>query len=392
MDVIGSQGSFLWSFVSQPIKPEDYKDPLRILALRETYEFDTSATHHKYLASVNNKLIDNRNELFGDVLRKEFVSLRKSGEDTMSRDASVIHCKRQDIHLVADCPEFYSFEISGGEEEVIIRREYKRLAEMLGELGGLLKLLTGLMLLYTFYNLKNRAKYFTRSVLDQKSKSSQKSPLRQDLEKNKSVVRDQAPQHHQDLLKDFSSVGSLAVQGDSNNPQITHNSQTGKPRTVVNNLYRSRMSSENVVKGMNLLDVLQDLMTQDSERILIPLALTKIKQNQRKNQSITKIFQQSYQKQSSKDPQRETQSDNNTQKREKLKGGILGELLSDFLSADPGLKNYRFGRKKDSNQQNRQSPPRKGLAMNFQKIAKLVKSNSGHLFKKPKIIMKNPIA
>ena len=382
LDLIAQSGGFVWSFISRPITPENYTNPIRLLPLLEIYEIDLFTTQHKYFTSKNNRLVDNRNELSGAVMKKEFVTLSKSGEDTMSRDSSIIHCQRNDIKFGGSCPEFYSFEISGGEEETIIRRDYKRLGEMLGELGGLLKVLTGLVLLYTFYNLKIRAKYFTQSIQEQKNKITQKKSnrdyVKHQIRRGQSSPSGRASQ----TPKDLSPAGIVNdPEGFFGPPNQNKTNHPGSSRTPAYELFKSRIGSEKFVKGINLVDVLEDLMTQNSDRILIPIALTRMKQNKVINPVVK---QRRGAKQGDQQLPGTSQNYGYNSKLEVVNGGMLGGLLSIFLKKELESETLYLSE---------EDTPKKKIALgigrgfNTPEIGKGRKSSSSKFLKKPKIIM-----
>ena len=338
-ELIARSGGFVWRFISRPLASDDYKNPLRMLALFDVYRIDPSTVQHKYLTSKNNKLVDNRNELTGKVLKKEFVTLTKSGEDSMTRDSSVLHCEKKDVKMDGDCPEFYTFEINGGEEEVTILRDYKKLGEMFGELGGLLKLLTGLTVLYTFYNLKTRTNYLTRTILEQKTRRTQLGSAYQGSD-------------FHDVEKGFSSPGILRDDPDSSSKRNQSlRSPSVNSSTIVNQLLKSRVSSENFVQGMNFLDILEDIMTHaPSERILIPLALTKFRQNKIFEPLLRKTQQRTHNpKQENKHLEKENKNHHHDHlpQREQPKSP-LGELLSTFLKRKLESGNSHIHQKDDS--------------------------------------------
>ena len=336
-ELLPLSGGLMWSVPSRPLTSSNYKNPLRLLPILDTSDLDLSSTKYSYYVGNNNKLVDNRNELSGDVLKQEFVSLDKSGEDIISRNSSIIHCQKEVIRFDGGCPEYFSLEYEGGDEEVIIRREYKRLGEMLGELGGLLKLLTGLMFLYTCYNLKVRTSYFTKSIREKNKKCGQTRRnehfLNQGAGRSQFSARDQGSQPNVDLPGGQSPTRILDPPEPFSDSNHTRNDQLSNPRTTAHELFRSRVSSKRFVKGMNLVDVLEDLMLVPSDKILIPLALTKYKQISLKKDVLRHLWRRGPPGECYEEPKGRSGQDFLNSENFQIKGGIMSELLSVFLRA-----------------------------------------------------------
>ena len=269
------------------LRPNDLEDPLRFHSHVYCYRMDlTTRRANSYKAKLN-RLIDSRNELYGEILKSEFVTLEPDSKDRMSRIGRVIYCPKASLGLQgSDCPEYIEFGYSTDNEEVVIRRRYRKFLEVFAEYGGILKLASALFLFYAIYNGKDKIKFISSQIFGEVMKKAKKKVHCEDGRVAECRNRAIDSQNHANL-------GRLAT--NSERPEDC----LKDPKTlkkVIDECIKGRMSAAGLLNSLNFMEVVEDLLMDEDFKDLIPLVLMKLKikkeQGEDANAAKTKKFVQ----------------------------------------------------------------------------------------------------
>ena len=106
-------------------------------------------------AVFNNKIIDRKYEFFAPKIRKEYSSFEIIERDINPRTPGQIHCTKKQVALWkrGGCSEYLAIVYEVKREVFIVMRNYKRITDVFGQFGGIMKLLTtAVFFLYSWYN------------------------------------------------------------------------------------------------------------------------------------------------------------------------------------------------------------------------------------------------
>ena len=240
-----------WGINNLVLNSSRVEKPIENFLRLDITHLDFSQKQFIDLITTDYQLVDHNSGLMSSKKELNFVALSRKSVDSISRDPSISRCNEKDLVLNNDerCPEYFSFQYDQGPDQVVVSRQYKRLVEIIAEFGGLLKLLTVATFLYSVYNLKVRRLFFKKEILSP-SKENQKEAA--------------------DLS---SSLNNLNKKIDPRSRIVGGD----EPDTGVE-LLKERISATDFVKKMNLVEVLtESMIIQESDKILIPLALSRAK-------------------------------------------------------------------------------------------------------------------
>ena len=123
------------------ISPSNYTNPVAFRWIHPRYFLDITRTKSFRYILQQTKIIDDRHFLGKPELKKDYGSFKLEATDNWPRDMTQLHCSVQMIEA-GECEEYLEFVYEMSLEERIVTRRYKKLPALLGEAGGILKLLT----------------------------------------------------------------------------------------------------------------------------------------------------------------------------------------------------------------------------------------------------------
>ena len=154
----------------------DKKRPMRELNKAYEIRIDASSTKYKVFELKLNRLVDDTSQLSSPKVTKEFTSAQLELSDSSSRNATQVHCSPEILNGPQSymCAPYmrYSFDATG--KTLTMSRSYKGFIIVMGELGGVIKILSAVIfLLYSFYSTGKMKSYFSSTIfnLDQKQLS-----------------------------------------------------------------------------------------------------------------------------------------------------------------------------------------------------------------------------
>ena len=111
----------------------------------------------KQLITSNKVMDDTVSTLTAPKLKIEYATMKEDSLDFSGRDPNQLHCSEQEVLMreAGPCREYLMFEYHANKEVIITRRSYKKITTMLGEFGGIFKILTSMIFVfYGFYSMR----------------------------------------------------------------------------------------------------------------------------------------------------------------------------------------------------------------------------------------------
>ena len=159
----------------------NYTDPLQTGMLSQNVDINSKAKRTVTLQIRRHRIVDVLNEFQGEELREEYLVSTQTKVDETSRDSSHTHCSESDMTFFSKtCDEYFTIHHNALSEVITLRRNYKKLSELSGEFGGILKIASVLFIFYVVYNAKAKEWMLANEVFGYKKATiSQISPKRE---------------------------------------------------------------------------------------------------------------------------------------------------------------------------------------------------------------------
>ena len=252
------------------LKTSDYKDPLRNFILRRYVEVEPSVKKIIKFDMRNSKVIDDASRFSPPVVKEEFSSAFMSSFDFKERDRNQFHCDMEVIKQGphAGCSPYITYNYAGVGDVGIIRRNYKKWTEMLGEFGGIIKVIgSTTFFFYAFYNSFAMKGYLSKIILGSNKEGMKK--LKEEVQKEKKFAK-----NTKNL--DFSRPSEKI-----NNHKQIH-------KEALNRLLNSRICIDDLISKLNTIDLIERVLFEGDEdlRKLIPVALLKKTQKEIEDEKI----------------------------------------------------------------------------------------------------------
>ena len=251
----------------------DKENPLRENYDRNTIRLDTFNTKYKFMDVKKNMVIDDTS-VYGDPYTKlEYATATQASQDSRSGDPTNLHCTKEQVEygLFNVCADYLMISYRAVSYMMVVRRNYKKLTTIMGEFGGVLKLVTtGVMLFYSIYSSRKMRAFFMKKIFNISEKNS----------KDFKELMDKA-----DLRKKRQGKpvgGILADQGPINN-------QPKQPfknmKDIMKACVQSNLNASEILSKMSFVEVLQQTLFTEDERTLLPLAIISMKEKELLQQS-----------------------------------------------------------------------------------------------------------
>ena len=146
----------------------DKKKPLRELGKQSFSRIASLNTKFLNFELKKNRLIDDTSQLTSPRITKEFTSSEMVSTDTGARSEQ-LHCPASIINGPSSflCEPYLNFQFSATGKTLIMSRSYKGVITVMGEFGGVVKILTGVVLfLYSFYTARKMKSYFSSRIFN----------------------------------------------------------------------------------------------------------------------------------------------------------------------------------------------------------------------------------
>ena len=160
--------------------PSNYTEPLRFSYFSYTLYLTTNSRLLVTYDVKRTRFVDVGNEYQGERLKEEYLVSRESKMDEHSRDGSHTYCSDHQMTFFSEtCHDFLTIEYVPLREVITIQRNYKKLSELFGEFGGIMKIGSVLFIFYVVYNAKAKELMLAERVFGYKrQKTSRVGPKR----------------------------------------------------------------------------------------------------------------------------------------------------------------------------------------------------------------------
>ena len=286
------------------LKPENYTHPVEARIRVSRLILSPTMTKYVEVGVSKNKIYDTRFELRGLSFREEFSSMEVVREDVSAKTAKY-HCTQNELGLFTNrgrCAEYLSIVYIMNGDEVIIKRNYTRLTAILGEFGGVLKLVTSMLFfLYGVYNnsaLKGfvggragleyakKDEVFLKGLMEfqQEEKLGKEDEIDGDgnglgvegheaevavnrIEVSDKIIKENKNSHNCEENSKFQILKR----------KMKNNKEFGLEK-VLENCTKARTGITDVLAKLNFVEFLQEVFMEEHDKILLPIALLKARQ------------------------------------------------------------------------------------------------------------------
>ena len=253
---------------SNLLSPSNYSDPVALHATTYRYLIDiTRAKSFRYVLQ-QTKIIDDRHFFKKPEIKAEFGTFKRISTDTWPRDMTQIYCTTTMIDA-GDCEEYFEFVYEMSNEAVLITRRYKKIPVLMGEVGGVLKLLTSVLVIFSFF-YPRMIKFF----LFQKAFKIKLSTLMEakKIQKRKGKNFSQKQEKLKKLKRRKENANALE---NKNQPKFQSDFQL---KDFLVDVIDSKTDVVGLVKKMGLVEVLSKASLKQHHKILLPLVVLKEKE------------------------------------------------------------------------------------------------------------------
>ena len=249
------------------LKPSDYKNPVENLPMRLKIKVDPRTTKIVKEFVQRNKVFDDTMSLLPAKLKEEYLTLKRDSIDFGVRDQTQLHCPRSEIEkgVFGRCQPFVTFDYLSSSEVIVTTRSYKKLTTMLGEFGGILKIITtGAFFVYGVYSMR-KVKTVLGGIIFGGEEGSEK-------------VLKRLIDGKEDGSKSGSKVKKLNQVGMKKERKINDQFED-----LVSRFVSQRSNVDNLMQMLNIVELIEKVLLTDDEKKLLPLVLLKSKKKELKN-------------------------------------------------------------------------------------------------------------
>ena len=267
-----------------------------------------------------NMVIDDTS-IYGDPQTKlEYATATQVSTDSRSRDPKIVHCSKELIEsdIYNFWAEYLLISYRAVSYMMVVRRNYKKLTTIMGEFGGVLKLVTtAVMLLYSVYSSWKMKRFFMKHLFNLNEKNSKDFNflLKQtDLRNKRKKMREERSGG-----LEAKQMGQNSESAGSTQPKLLEMKEVMKI-CVANNL-----TATDILSKLQFVEALQRTFFSEDERTLLPLAILGMKREELQD-SINN------QKNSKKSTKEENKAINQIQSGQKISGNVYQQAYLRMLS------------------------------------------------------------
>ena len=273
-----SFASLSYASIEKLMVSSDFDSPISLSPEVKTIDLDVSLRKKRQLEVRLNRLEDDTLILRDPKLKKEFVTQHQLESDYKKRPESQTYCSGAQIAMgvFGGCQEYFLLNYSPSGKIVKIRRSYRKLTTVLGELGGFLKLVTSVVfVVYSYYNTSNVKNFIAKNLYNLGGGRPGKASS-----KNK---------HSKLFSKEFNrkekrkSVQKNKIQDSSTSKQKNNKKPLVDPKKyeeVVKECVKTRRCGMDMLSKLDFVEMLQELMFEEHDKVLLPLLILRLKEKQ----------------------------------------------------------------------------------------------------------------
>ena len=151
------------------VVPSNYTHPYKIEVTMEEMRINPLRQRERKYQSKVTKIVDLRNELFQETEMNQFLSTSVLSENNLLRFGAPTTCPRSLNPLLFSrtCQDYISLFLRGGSEVVRVKRLYNSPTQIIGEIGGVLKVALMVVMVYAIYNNMIKRTFVKERVFSQ---------------------------------------------------------------------------------------------------------------------------------------------------------------------------------------------------------------------------------
>ena len=274
--------------MSNLLSPSNYEDPVVFRWIGYRYLMDLTRTKSFRYTLQQNTIIDDRHFFKKAEIKAEYAIFKPTASDTWARDMTQLYCTKAMINA-GECEEYMEFVYEMNNEVVITTRRYKKIPQLVGEFGGVLKLLTTVFVILSLYYRKAIKSFlFEKVFLIEKSTLVEAKNALESGEDKASQAQDRG-EKNPNQKEGGVEVGLSEVneQADSQGlirqkqKKSEKNNTDSKLNKMLEEVVDSKVDVVELVKKMALVEIFKKASLKKHYQILLPLVLLKAKKSEK---------------------------------------------------------------------------------------------------------------
>ena len=279
--------------VRKVLNPSDHQNPVKLAPRVFELRLDPSVVKHEKFAVKQNVIIDDFSQFRPSREKEDYAAFEEDGSELLGRDEAQVYCSAAQVSAgsVGTCQDFVFLDFKLRQDIFEIRRFYKETTTILGEFGGIIKIMTTVCVwLYSFYNSGVIGSYFENRLFYRKYRYRKLDKMIKQSIKNPTPAKD---------IESDPKNSQTSVNGEiDKNSEISQKSQKSEPEIhvepvtieeVVKKAVGKRRSVVELIQKLNFVKMLEYMFMDDSRTELTPLVLMKAKEkelNKRKRENL----------------------------------------------------------------------------------------------------------
>ena len=153
------------SIILSLISPSEYDNPVVLRWIHPRYLIDITRTKSFRYYLQQNQIIDDRHFFKKPEIKAEYGAFQQISTDNWPRNRTQLYCTTAMIDA-GECEEYFDFVYEMSNEAKIVTRRYKKIPVLMGQAGGVLKLLTTVFVLVSFWYSRWANKFLFRKAFN----------------------------------------------------------------------------------------------------------------------------------------------------------------------------------------------------------------------------------
>ena len=248
--------------VNKLLISSNFESPIQTIARRVPLRLDPSVSKSVKFGVKNNKIYDDSTQLRTATVRDEYATYEIEASDHKKRNNTQYHCSQQLIAMgvFGGCQSYIGFNYNAKSETFMVRRSYKKGTTILGEFGGVLKLMTTVVFfIYSWYNSSKMTSYLIENVFYKFRNDKNKDERVEEFFKKPKKAEKRNQVHTKRFAKKPSSNGI---------------------DSILKDCVRDRACVVDIMKKLNFVELLENMVLDEHQKEMIPAVLMKIKERE----------------------------------------------------------------------------------------------------------------
>ena len=244
------------------VVPSNYTHPYQITVTMEEIKIDPFQIKYFQFESKLTKIVDFRNQFFGEEEKGQYLSNQIYLQDAFPRIGARTTCPNATgPALTRNCGEYIFLFFQGGSEVVRVKRIYNSPIQIIGEIGGVLKVALMLSMVYALYLKMKMKSFIINSVYSTKKEK--------EVEEKRAKI----------LNKGQQEAGKKRVFGQTGRVRVAPRSQSRSTNDPKNSkkakeeCYKSATCFSNMQKNVNFFDLFERLCLNNHSKKMLSQAM-----------------------------------------------------------------------------------------------------------------------